>query len=81
MCYNVSCQNFAIIAFPHNLTITQKNASEIVLGGALNVTISWTLTQFPRPVLEIANLGQNVILYLSIVKHLKVHYLYLSLFK
>ena len=47
-----------------------------MLGAGLKVNISLTLAQFPGSFLEIANLGQNVILYLCTLKYVKVRYLF-----
>ena len=46
-----------------------------VPGAGLKEKMSLTLTKFPGSFLEIANLGQNVILYLCTLKHSKVRYL------
>ena len=51
-----------------------------MLGADLKVSISLSLAQVPRSFLVVVNLGNNVILYLSMLKYVKVRYLSVSLF-
>ena len=53
----------------------QESRRNYVLGAGLKVNISLISTKFPRSFLEMANLGQNIILYLCTLKYAKVRYL------
>ena len=55
--------------------LQQEPPRNSVLGAELKVNMSLTLTKFPGSFLEIANLGQNVILYLCTLKYSKLRYL------
>ena len=50
---------------PQSIWLLQQGPpGDSVLGAGLKVNMSLTLTKFPKSFLEIAHIGQNVILYL-----------------
>ena len=73
MCCYASWQTLQILPFQPIWLSQEEPPSNSVLGAGLKGKLSLTSTQFPRLFLEIANLGQNVILFLSRLKLVRLH--------